>query len=780
MKIEAKLAINNMRKNKKRTLYTTISLILCTMLILTAIILVSSIRNGVSDNFETEYNDYHIVLHNLSPERFNAIKNKSYIDKIYIQKNENEPLEKVDASYNSQENITVYLKYDNIRNVCAYSNDILGDLELSEKETKEISKLCQFNNKILTVNGLIDVTPDINNKGLPNCKMRINYSYVIDLMIIMVILIFSAIFIMILYNAFLITINERKKEYAILNSVGGTEGQILKMVYIEAILMGIVGITIGGFLSTIISQFILNNLNNILESAGYYFRLKVEIQYIVFAIIIIAINIYLSVLIPSIKASSTSVIQGIRSNKQIKYKHNRKNSILEKILPVEGKVAIKNAKRNKSKYRVITLLLVVSITSFIAMSTYLKYEKETADIVTEYDVDAQISLMTEDIFQNMNMTEDISYTNILQNYEKQYNKKLEIIEYNIIHNNTFMVFPQDAVMPWYYTLEHTDNTKSIAITIVALDNKTYQKYIEELDGNYGDIIIYNNVAKVDNTTKKKKGIEYVPVFREDSNIRIALIKDNILEDGNWDYEIIEDKILNKNYILTDTLLSGFNEIKSQQNNIVTMFMNINTFNELDKYIENTYGKLPSYPGEENTRNFWYNNIEGMNIKIKCDNILEFKNYMDNVLLNNTTRISSIEYFSLENQENLIYIEIVELILKVVMVAIVSIGIISTINIMNASLIERREDFNILYRMGATKRNVKKMLIYEGIYMYVKAVIISAILAIPIIYGIINEFGNVIILNKLLIPFAEIAVFIAILFVITLIITLLSTKTIKEE
>ena len=187
MKIEAKLALNNMRKNKKRTLYTTISLILCTMLILTTLILISSIRNGVSENFETEYNDYHVILKDLSPERFNSIKNKPYIDKIYIQENENtslekvdtsyipqeNALEKVDTSYIPQENVTVYLKYNNIKNVCSYSENIIGSLGLSEEEARELYKICEFNNKLLTVNGFIDVTAIINNQGLPECRMRI-------------------------------------------------------------------------------------------------------------------------------------------------------------------------------------------------------------------------------------------------------------------------------------------------------------------------------------------------------------------------------------------------------------------------------------------------------------------------------------------------------------------------------------------------------------------------------------------------------------------------------
>ena len=87
---------------------------------------------------------------------------------------------------------------------------------------------------------------------------------------------------------------------------------------------------------------------------------------------------------------------------------------------------------------------------------------------------------------------------------------------------------------------------------------------------------------------------------------------------------------------------------------------------------------------------------------------------------------------------------------------------------------------VLDRIGATKGNIKKILLYEGIYMFIKAVIISAILSIPIIYGIIKHMENVIILNQLLIPFTEIGIFAAGLFMIMLIITLCSTKMIKEE
>ena len=109
----------------------------------------------------------------------------------------------------------------------------------------------------------------------------------------------------------------------------------------------------------------------------------------------------------------------------------------------------------------------------------------------------------------------------------------------------------------------------------------------------------------------------------------------------------------------------------------------------------------------------------------------------------------------------------------------SIGIISTSNIINASLCEREQDFKILYRLGATKRNINKILIYELFYMFIKAIIISIVLSVPILYVIIKKMKNIIILNKLLIPYGNISTFFMIILIIYFIIELCSTRVIKE-
>ena len=391
MKTELKLTLNNLKSNIKRTLFTIISIMLCSILIFTTTILVSSIKNGIIEISEKEKNDYHVILKDLSNKDFEKIKNKEYIEKIYIQKINDTELTEVDKNYvmkDNEKNLNIYIRYKNVKDVCKYSNDILQTLNISTDEIENSKNKCEFNQKLLTIYGIIDVEIETENY-IPKCIARINYSYAIELMIIIIFAAISILFIIILYNAFLITINERKKEYAVLNSIGGTEGQILKMILFEGIIMGAIGIFIGGIISIFSSNVILKLLNNILKNTGYNFRFILNIRYIISSLGIIIFNIFISSIIPSIKASTTSVIQGIRNNKQIKH---RKNTIIERILPIEGKVAIKNVKRNKNKYSIIIMLLVICMLSYITINTYIQYEKESAKLINEYDSDAKLSI----------------------------------------------------------------------------------------------------------------------------------------------------------------------------------------------------------------------------------------------------------------------------------------------------------------------------------------------------------------------------------------------------
>lgn len=758
MKIETKLTFNNMKKNIKRTIYTTISIALCAFLIITILLVATSISNSFNENIDNKYNDYHFIIRNIDLNSFNKIKNKEYIKQIYLQENDEGQLydkDNLPDYFKIIDGINIYIKYDNYKKTCTYTNNIFQTLNLTLIEAYE---KCELNTRLLNSSGLIDVSIDAKEyvDNVPICRVRLNFTYILDIMIAVILLIFSILSIIILYNAFLITINERKKEYAVLNSIGATEGQILKMTFLENIIIGILGIIIGFLISVLGSFILLKMLNNIADSTIYNFKLILDIKYIILSFVIIIINIYISSLIPSIRASSTSVIQGIKNNKQIKYKKN--NSIFEKCLHIEGKLAFKNYKRNKNKYRIITILLVICMTSYITISTYINYEKVAANLIDEYDVDAELELG-----ENSNKY----YKTILDNYVNTSGDKIEYLEYKIM-GLFALVEPEDALIAENY---RWDEEKYFPIQIIGLDDKSYNNYITDLNANMGDYIIYNNF--IEKEGEEEYIHKYYSAFKTNYNYNFKIVYCNYINE-ELEYEIIDDENLRENFTLTEMLPNGYKEINNTE--YITIFTNMDTFNNIEE-------KINIHPKGINQQNIWrhFGNTSnsGKFVKIKCENIIDFSNYIENISQTQNIDISASYYF-LENQEKIIYTNILELILRTIILTIIIIGIISSINIINASLCEREEEFNALSRLGATKGNIIKILIYENIYMFIKATLISIILSIPILYKIIKYMEKTIILDKILIPFTNIGIFILLLFIISLIIAIYSAKFIKEE
>lgn len=757
MKIENKLTFNNIRKNIKRTIYTTISIALCSFLIIATLLVATSIGKSFKENIAQKYNDYYFLIKNISLDRFNKIKTKEYIKQIYLQENNEGQLYEIDNlpdSFQITDGINIYIKYDNHKKTCAYTNDILETLNLTYIETSEN---CELNTKLLNSYGLIDVSiiPNGYADSVPTCQARLNFTYVADILLVIILLIFSILSIIILYNAFLITINERKKDYAVLNSIGATEGQILKMTFLENIIIGVIGIIIGFLLSYLCSDLLLKLLNNIVASTIYNFKLVLDIKYIIISFVIIIINIYISSLIPSIRASSTSVIQGIKNNKQIKSQTN--NYIFEKHLNIEGRLALKNLKRNKNKYKIITILLIICMTSYITISTYINYEKVAANLIDEYDVDAELELS-----ENSNKY----YKTILDNYGTTSGDKIEYLEYKIMGLYA-LVEPEDALIA---NCRYADSLH-FPIQVIGLDDKSYNNYITDLNANNGDYIIYNNITKKEGKTEYV--YKYYTAFETNYEFDFKIVYCNYV-DEEASYEIIDDETLKENFVLTEKLPSGFKEINNTEK--ITIFTNIDTFNKIEE-------KINIHPKGTNQQNIWMHfgntSNSGNFVKIKCGNIINFSNYMDNIIQNQNIDISA-KYYSLENQEKIIYANVLELILRTIILTIIIIGIISSINIINASLCEREEEFKALSRLGATKENIIKILIYENIYMFIKSTIISIILSIPILYAIIKSMTKTIILDKILIPFTGIGIFILLLFIISLIIAIYSVKFIKEE
>lgn len=129
----------------------------------------------------------------------------------------------------------------------------------------------------------------------------------------------------VIYNAFAISVSERKKQFGMLLSVGAASRQIRRMVFMEAFALALIGIPLGilsGIAGIDVTLEVINQLSEgmIHSSGDVFLRLIVMPETVIISIIIMALTIFLSAYIPAQRAARISPIDAIRLTTDINIK----------------------------------------------------------------------------------------------------------------------------------------------------------------------------------------------------------------------------------------------------------------------------------------------------------------------------------------------------------------------------------------------------------------------------------------------------------------------------
>ena len=108
-----------------------------------------------------------------------------------------------------------------------------------------------------------------------------------------------------------------------------------------------------------------------------------------------AITIYLSCYFVARRASKMSPIEGIRNSEDIKLdsKKMKTPKLIKMLFKTGGVIAYKNLKRNKKKYRVTVISMVISVVMFMVTTSFVGYILyESGDRFTEerYNISIRI------------------------------------------------------------------------------------------------------------------------------------------------------------------------------------------------------------------------------------------------------------------------------------------------------------------------------------------------------------------------------------------------------
>ena len=110
------------------------------------------------------------------------------------------------------------------------------------------------------------------NEGLLRLLGASSYDNINTTLILIVGLVASLVIIATIatiYNSFSIAISERKKQFGILNSIGATKSQVMKLVFLEGFLVSIVGIPIGLLSGTIAIDIVFKVIKTFFKTSAF-------------------------------------------------------------------------------------------------------------------------------------------------------------------------------------------------------------------------------------------------------------------------------------------------------------------------------------------------------------------------------------------------------------------------------------------------------------------------------------------------------------------------------
>lgn len=195
--------------------------------------------------------------------------------------------------------------------------------------------------------------------------------------------------VMLIYNAFSISLSERSRYLGMLASVGATKSQKRRSVYFEGAVLGAVGIPLGFGAGLLGMAITFKAIEPLLKRSGLKMENTLTLSFPWWILPVIAVlsivTIAISAYIPARRASRTTPIDALRQTSDVKVKARKLKSpkIIRKIFGYEGELAYKNMKRNGKKSRVITSALVLSVVLFLSVNTFCSMFQEANQLSRE-------------------------------------------------------------------------------------------------------------------------------------------------------------------------------------------------------------------------------------------------------------------------------------------------------------------------------------------------------------------------------------------------------------
>ena len=507
---------------------------------------------------------------------------------------------------------------------------------------------------------------------------------------------------LLIYNVFYISIAQDIRFYGMLKTLGTTARQIRKIVYKKAIKLSLMGIPIGLLLGWPIGRLLLPAIVNMLTDD---IRVITTVNPLIFlvAIVFSAITVFISCQKPAILAAKISPMEALHYIEQTggKKKQRRSKHISTMMM------AKNNLTRNKKKVMIVTLSFVLSIVLLNSVYTYVTsfdFDKFVADFsLTDFTVSDTTVINNYAPYNTANVSQDfISQTESLHGLEDIGNiylwtSKQPLSENDLARLQELSASSSDIANE----LENYRVRQEHGVNVYGLDDFPTE-YVQVLDGEL-------------NTEQWKAGTGvYVTPLRMMGDGSLCLYKPG-------------DQI-------SVTQLDGTNKVYD-------VLAVVRIPSALQTPLQVDMGLDYIFPTNELLGNMVPADQPAMKTIFNVDeeHQLATENWLKNYTTNTDTSLDYLSKVTLrQNFDRMI--NMFRLVGGTLCAILALIGILNFINSMTTSILSRYREIAMLQSIGMTGRQVKQMLIYEGIGYSILGLLGSLILSVIASLTVVRMMG----------------------------------------
>jgi len=539
---------------------------------------------------------------------------------------------------------------------------------------------------------------------------------------------------LIIYNIFQISIISDIRFYGLLKTIGATKKQIQRLVKRQAVILSCIGIPIGLILGYLVGNLMLPLF--LQEADGLNstnFHVKPNPYIFLFGTLFSLITVFISCRKPGKIAGSVSPIEATKyaDSKEVK-KKSKKTKNGARL----NKMALSNMARNKKKTMVVVLSMslsvillteVVTLTKSFSIDQYLE-SMLTGDFMissaslTNYSSTADLTL-AEDFYNAVNSQEGIESSSRLYHNKGYLNHTLSESgqkQFQEFYDNDLLDIRDGAGSNIIDVQNTLIKNAPIAEQRFAYDDPLLKK-LKVLEGKI-DFEKFNtgNYILVGTMTESKDACyspgDMVELQFKGPDSELVKIKD---EDGNiTDLQWVNNTKKTYEVMAVVDIPIGMTEHRFEMNGLTTIL-------PVEELLEN-----------DNDAECFADSL-----LIEDDKEVAFQSFLENY----TTQVDPNTDF--ESKEGLrdefeSMIKTIGLVGGALSMVIAIIGILNFINTMLTSVITRKREFAMMQSIGLTNDQLKRMLLYEGLYYVCFTALISFIIGSILSVSVIRAFNNI--------------------------------------